>query len=360
MKRQLFPHIATLLVLILFSSLNAAFSLYAQSGSGALPPVKPTPTPKGGKVTKPATPAAPVTPTLAFGQELKGQLDTRASEKGAAGTYFEEYLLNARSEDSLAFRLESENPALSLQILDKDKAEVAVTKDSSTGDFRIKTQSGGLPADGEYRVRVTGAVSGRNAVPFSLKVTRVGLTAAAYDERYGKIFFAFRENDPASVDETLAKFEELARDDGNRATTFEMLGIIYLYHRHDVQKAEQAMEQAIKLKGAAVVKITFDSQWRRIARLRSGKFDWEDARTGWLRILPGQLVLQDASAKTLGSLKGAQIKELSPIFTSNSFMVQVVAENVRRPFVFAPGGKQSAEVDLVVKLIRNHVMAKTN
>jgi hypothetical protein len=363
MKRKLFPRIANLLVLILFLSFIAALSVYAQSGSGALPPVKPTPTPKGGKPAKPATPsapAAPVTPTLDFGEELKGRLDTRASEKGASGSYFEEYILNARSEDLLTFRIESENQSLGLQILDKDKAEVAVAKDPATGEFKIKTSSGGLPSDGEYRLRVTGAPSGRNAIPFSLKVTRVGLTNAAYDQRFSKLYFAFKEDDAASVDETLSKFEGLAKDDPNRPTTFEMLGIIYLYNRHDVQKAEQAMEQAIKLKGAAVVKITYDSQWRRIARLRSGKFDWEDARAGWIRIRPGEIVLTDPTNKTLASLKGAQIKELSKIVTSTSFMVQITAENVRRPFIFAPGSKQSAEADLVVKLITNHVMGRTN
>jgi hypothetical protein len=348
----------------LFSSLDALPSVYAQSGSGALPAVKPTPTPNPKSArpapAKPAPPAAPVTPTLAFNQEAKGRLDPKASAKGAAGSFFEEYLLNARSDDWLTFRLESDDPSLGLQILDKDKAEVAVTKDGSAGAFKINSPTGGLPADGEYRIRVTGAISGRNNIPFTLKVNRLGLTTGVYNERFNRAVLDFRENDPASVDETLKKLEELVGADPNRAGAFEMLGIIYLYNRHDVSKAEQAMEQAIKLKGAAVVKITFDSQWRRIARLRTGKFDWEDARTGWLRILPGQLVLQDSSAKTLGSLKGAQIKELSPIFTSNSFMVQVVAENVRRPYVFAPGSRQSAEVDLVVKLIRNHVMGKAN
>ncbi len=359
MKRQLIPHIAAVLVLILFSSLNAAFNVYAQSGSGELPGAKPTPTPKGG-AKGPSKPAAPATPALSFNQEMKGRLDPRASEKGAAGTYFEEYLLNARSEDWLAFRLESENPSLGLQILDKDKAEVAITKDSATGEFKLNTPGGGLPADGEYRVRVTGAVSGRTGVPFTLKVNRLGLTTNIYNERFNRIVLNFRENDAASVDETQTKLEELASADPNRAGAFELLGIIYLYNRHDVQKAEQSMEQAIKLKGVAVVKITFDSQWRKIARLRSGKFDWEDARTGWLRIRPGELVLTDPSNKTLATLNGAQVKELSKIVTATSFMVQIIVGNVRRPFIFAPGSKESAEADLVVKLITNHVMRKTN
>jgi hypothetical protein len=357
MKRQLIPHIATLSVLVLFSSLS--FEVCAQSGSGALPAVKPTPTPNP-KGAKPARPAAPVTPTLAVGQETKGRLDPKASEKGAAGSYFEEYLLNARSEDSLTFNLESQDSSLGLQILDKDKTEIAVAKDSSTGAFKINTPTGSLPADGEYRVRVTGAVSGRNNIPFRLKVNRLGLTANAYNERFNKIYSNYRESDPASVEETLAKLEELGKDDGVRPTTFEMLGIIYLYGRKDFEKAERAMEQAIKLNGAAVVKITFDSQWRRMARLRSGNFGFEDARTGWVRIRPGQIELTDPSNKILATVKGPQIKEMSKIVTATNNLVTITGENARRPFVFAPGTMQQAEADLVIKLVQNYVMGKTN
>ncbi len=361
MKRQLVPHIAVLSVLILFSSLNASFKVYAQSGTGELPGTKPTPTPKGGRPpARPGTPAhaTPVTPTLAFGEEMKGKLDPRASEKGPAGTVFEEYILNAKSEDLLTFRIESENPLLGLQILDKDKAEVPVA--SSSGEFKINTQTGGVPADGEYIVRVTGAVSGRNAVPFTLKVTRVGLTPAAYGERFQKIYAGYNETDQASADETLTKLEELAKDDASRPTTFEMLGIIYLYNRHDAEKAEQAMEQAINLNGAAVVKIAFDARWRRVAKLRTGDFGFQEARIGWLRIRPGQLTLTDLSNKTLGSLNGQQIKEMSKIVTATNNMISITAMNVRTPYIFAPGSMQQAEADLVVRLIQKHVMGKTN
>ncbi len=362
MKRQLFPHIVVVLVLVLFASLNAAFNVYAQSGSGELPPVKPTPTPnpRGAKATKPAAPAAPATPTLAFNQEAKGRLDPKASAKGAAGSFFEEYILNARSDDWLTFRIESDDRSLGVQILDKDKAEVAVAKDSGPGAFKINTPTGGLPTDGEYRVRVTGAISGRNNIPYTLKVNRLGLTANVYNERFQKIYSGFRESDPASVDQTLAGLEELGKDDGARPTTFEMLGIIYLYNRQDFGKAEQAMEQAIKLNGAAVVKITFDSQWRRMARLRSGNFGFEDARTGWVRIRPGQIELSDPSNKILATVKGAQIKEMSKIVTATNNLVTITGENARRPFIFAPGTMQQAEADLVIKLVQNHVMGKSN
>ncbi len=139
-----------------------------------------------------------------------------------------------------------------------------------------------------------------------------------------------------------------------------MLGIIYLYNKHDAEKAGQAMERAIKLNGAAVVKISYDSQWRRMAKLKSGNFGWEDARTGWLRIRPGQVALTDPSNKTLASLNGTQIKELSKILTATSNLVTVTADNPRKPLVFAPGSGQQAEADLVIKLIQNYVMGKTN
>ncbi|MGE0133013.1 MAG: hypothetical protein AB7U82_33470 [Blastocatellales bacterium] len=356
MKKQLILSIAVLPALILISSLDASLNTYAQSGSGELPGTKPaTPNTRGAKTAKPA---APVTPTLAFGDETKGKLDPRTSDKGAAGTYFEEHILHAKSEDLLTFRIESENTELGLQILDKDNAEVPVA--NSSGEFKINTQTGGLPADGEYRVRVTGAVSGRNAVPFTLKVNRLGLTPAAYGERFQKIYANYRESDQASVDETLVKLEELAKDDSLHPTTFEMLGIIYLYNRKDVEKAGQAMEQAIKANGAAVVKIAFDGRWRRMAKLRTGNFGFQEAKTGWLRIRPGQITLTDLSNKTLASLNGQQIKELSKIVTSTNNMVSITAMNVRNPFIFAPGSMQSAEADLVVKLIQNHVMGKTN
>ncbi|MEK7830332.1 MAG: hypothetical protein AAB401_04555, partial [Acidobacteriota bacterium] len=235
MKSQLkFLPVVTV-ALILFSLFSANANVYAQSGSGELPGAKPTPTPKAGAKT-PAKPAAPpVTPTLTFDQESKGRLDPRASEK-EGGNLVEDHILNARSEDLLTFQLQSADTNLSLQIRDKDKNEVAVTKDSTTGDFKIKSPNGGLPADGEYRVRVVATI-GKTAVPFSLKVVRVGLTPNVYSERINQIVINYRESDPVSVDETLAKLEELTKADSSKPGAFELLGIIYLYNKPDIAKA---------------------------------------------------------------------------------------------------------------------------
>lgn len=355
MKSQLKVLPVAVAALILFSPFSAKLEVHAQSGSGELPSTKPTPTPKAGAKT-PAKPAAPVTPVLVFDQELKGRLDPRGSEKIPGGSLAEDHILNAKSEDLLTFQLLSADTNLSLQILDKDKAEVALTKDQTSGLFKIKTVSGGLPADGEYRVRVVGAA--KSAVPFSLKVTRLGLTPNIYNERFNQIVINYRESDAASVDETLAKLEELAKADSSKPGAFEFLGIIYLYNKKDIAKAELAMDQAIKLNGAAVVKITFDGQFRRMAKLRTGKFGWEDSRTGWLRIRPGQVELTDTSNKVLATIGGGQIKEMSKILTASSNLITVTGE--RRQFIFEPGSGKQEEADLVIKLVQTHVMKRTN
>lgn len=367
MKRQLLIHLAVALVLILFAPFNAAFHTRAQGGDGKLAPdkkpaleKKPTPAPpprSSAKSTKPVEPAKPVETgpvRLSFNQEAKSQLDPRAPEK------FADFPFDARNTDLLTIKLVSGNPALTVQLFDKDNSEVPLAKDVATGELKLNTPTGGVPADGEYRVRVAGQVSGRNAVPFTIKVNRLGLTTSVYNERFQKIIFDFRDNNAASVDETLTKLEELAKDDDHRAGAFEFLGIIYLDNRHDVGKAEAALTQALKLNGAAVVKISFDNQWRRPAKLRSGKLGWEDARTGWLRIRPGQLQLTDPSHRALATLTGAQIKELAKIITDDHHAITITAENAPRPFIFASGNMQLAAADLVVKLIQNYVMGKTN
>lgn len=363
MKRQLVSRIFVVFAISLFASLMAPTFVFAQGGEGKLTPApKPTPIPKGTAKTttpKPAAPPVPVTPTIVLNQALKARIDPKSSDKAPGGGLYEEFILNARADDWLNFKIESENHDLTVQVVDANKAEVAVARDSGQGTFKVNTQTGGLPVDGEYRLRVA-AAAGVPATPFTLTVNRLGLTTNVYNDRFQKIYFSIRENEPATIDEAIAKFEELAKDDAARPTTFEQLGILYLYNKSDVEKAEKAMEQAISLNGAAVVRISFDSQWRRMGRLRNGKTDWEDAKSGWLRIRPGQAALTDPSNKALASVNGPQIKELANITASNYYLVMVTVEGARRPFIFAPGSKTKAEADLVVKLIQNHVMGKTN
>ena len=361
MKRIWLLRIADTLLAALLSSLISA-PAFAQGARGELPPVKPTPTPTprpGGNPrpsVKPPTPTpapARVTPTLVFNKEVKDQIDPKSSEKLVTGGLYEEFILNARADDWLNFQLQSENADLVVQILDKDKAEMPVVR-GGPNMFKVNSQTGGLPADGEYRLRVTSKVP----AAFSLTVVRLGLTGNVFNERFNKIYSSIRESDPASINAAIADFEALAKEDGYRPMTFEQLGLMYLYNRRDFEKAEKAMEQAIKLNGAGVVKISFDSQWRRM-RQRSGKTDWEDSRNGWLRIRPGQLVLTDPGNRPLATVNGAQIKELANISTANQHLVSITGM-ANRQFLFAPGTREQAEAALVVKLIQQHVMGKTN
>lgn len=345
-------------ILFLTSALTLFASVaFAQGGSGALPGTapgtKPTPAPRT-TAPRPA-PKAPVTPTLVFNTAVKGKLDPKTALKEATGGLADEYILNARADDWLIFGLQTDDPNLGIKIFDKDRAEVAVARDPGVGGFKVKSQTGGLPADGEYRLRVVGATP---ATPYTLKVTRRGLIYTVYDERFTKIYSSIKEDDPATSEAAILQLEALAKDDDYRPSTYEQLGLLYLYHRHDLEKAEAAMRRAIELNGAAVVKISFDSQWRRLGRLRSGKIDWEDARTGWLRIRPGQLRLTDTASRDLASLDGARIQEIGNLTAENYSLITLKAEGAPRPFLFAPGSREKAEADLIVKLIQTHVMKK--
>ena len=328
--------------------------IHAQSSDGALPgTTKPTTT-TGGKETKSA-PSGPA--MLAFGAERKGKLDPRTS-KSESGTFFEDIHFKGESDDSLSFRLVSADPSLGLQLFGRNNAEVAVRKDSS-GDFRIATPTGGLPADGDYRIRVTGAISGKSAVPFTIKVDRLGLTAVAYVERFNRILSSYNDKDAVSVDETVVKLEKLAKDAPNYPAAFERLGIIYMEIRKDTAKAEWAMDRAIKAKGTAIFQIAFDNKWRPMAKLRSGDMGFEDKRIGWLKIQAGIITLHDAASnKTLATISGPQIKELSKAVVSAYNLVSITTNNNRKPYTFAPEAMRQVEADLVVKLINDHVVGR--
>ncbi len=354
MKRRLFFMLwGPLGMLILF---GLAGDVFAQGGDAKLKPdPKPTPKPAPKATPKAPTPTpAPATPTLVFSQEVKNRFDQKSSGKVPGGGLYEEFILNAKADDWLNFQLQGDDPDLAVQIVDKEKNEVPVARGGSNL-FKINSQTGGVPADGEYRLRVTGKM----LAPFSLTVNRLGLTHNVFNERFNRIYSSLRETDPASVDAAITEFEALAKDDGYRPMTFEQLGLMYLYNRRDFANAERVMAQAVKLNGAAVFKITFDSQWRRMGRQRSGKTDWDDARNGVLRIRPGQIVLADPNSRPLVTVSGAQIAELNTISSANSHLVSITGAQ-RRQFMFAPGTREKAEADLVVKLIQNYVMGKTN
>jgi hypothetical protein len=339
-------------------SLGSSLVVYAQGGDPNLGGNKPAPTP-GPKDSK-LSPPAPSPHTLAFGVERKGKLDPKTSGKNASGSLYEEMILKAESEDSLSFRIKSNDPSLNtslgLQIFGKNNAEVAVAK-ASPGEFKIATPTGGLPANGDYRVRVTCPADCRSAVPFTIKVDRLGLTATAYNERFSKIYEKYNEKDPASIEETAVKLERLAKEAPNYPTAFERLGIIYLESRNDIGKAEWAFAQAIKTGGVARFAITYDGKWRQMTKLRSGDTGFEDKRTGWLRIKAGALTLHDAKDKMLVTMTGQQVQELSKTLAITYSMVQITS-NTRKTYIIAPERMRQVDADLLVKLIQNHVTGK--
>ncbi|HEY6403775.1 MAG TPA: hypothetical protein VI479_20295 [Blastocatellia bacterium] len=352
MKRQLFSPLIMLLLVGLFSS----YETYAQPANGELPGTKPNPTgstPGAGGSKAGASVSGP--PALVFGVERKGKLDPKTS-KNESGSVFEEMLLRADSEDSLSFSVRSNDPSLHLRVFGRNNTEVALRKDPS-GDFKIATSTGGLPANGDYRVRVTGARNGKGAIPFTIKVDRLGLTAVAYTERYKKIYAGYNDKDPASVDETVAKLERFVKEAPNYPTAFERLGIIYLEIRKDSGKAAWAFDQAIKTGGAARIQIAYDNKWKQMTKSRSGEFGFQDKRLGWLRIYAGGLTLHDSKDAEMVKLTALQITELSKSMLTDN-MALITINNTRKPYIFAPESMRQVDADLIVKLIQNHVVGK--
>jgi hypothetical protein len=357
MKSCLFSPRSLTFALILFASIGAGSEIYAQGGDAKLTPeAKPTPAPKtsksGGRPTAAPTPIPPrVTPTVVFNQEYKDRLDLKLSGKIPTGGVFEDFILNAKTYDWLNFELAAAAQDLVIRVIDSQNADIPVAR-GGPNLFKINTATGGVPADGEYRLRV----EGKTPAQFSLTVKRLGLTVNIFNERFNKIYSSIRESDPATIDAAIRDLETLAIDDNARPTTYEQLGMMYLYNRRDYEKAEQAYEQAIKRNGAGVIKITFDSQWRNMAKLKSGKLDWEDSRVGWLRIRPGQLILTDPGNRPLATVTREQIKGLTSVSAENYHLVTVTGENQFRPYIFSPGTREKGETDLVVKLIQTFVM----
>jgi hypothetical protein len=341
MKRQLI----SLMIILPLSSLFPSLEIYAQGGGAELGPT-------GAKGTKTSLPGPA---TLAFGVERKGKLDPRTSDKNASGGFFEEMILkDAKSEDLLSFHIESDNPSLGLQILGKNGAEVAVAKEPS-GNFKINTPTGRLPANGDYRVRVTGVLIGRNAVPFKLEVNRL-LTFVAYAERLRAI-----DNDSTATDDkkvaALEELVKLAPDGRLRSLTLGRLIDLYL-KRMDVVKAEAAIDQVIKASGDVSFKIIYDNKWRKVVKSRAGGFTFEDRRAGALKIQSGQLTITDARDKALATLTGQQIRELSKDLVATYNLITITADSRGRQYVFASENMLQGEVDLIFKMIQKHVLGK--
>lgn len=351
-------------------------------GSGDLPPAtkakpKPTPTPKGKPSTPKPTPGTPAgtntaaeskpssltrrpasTPALVFNQPVVASLEAPGTGRLATGHFYNEYVLTAKASDLLLIQFQPDSPALSLRITDQARAELPIVKDSMTGDYRFDTPTGTVPADGEYRVRVLNTTDDKKAIgAYSLKITRTGMTEAAYDARLQLISGRFKAGETASVDETIKQLDELIAADANKPGAYELLGVMYLYYKNDSAKAVSQMEQAIKLGGAGMFKVSYDSQWRRPKRTGNG-FIWEDPKTAWLRVLDGKAVLADVSNpnQTISTLQGAQVSKLERLPIAPVVVVQTLQRLVIQ---FSPASKNGAEADLIIKLLQTYVTKKT-
>ncbi|MBI3421878.1 MAG: hypothetical protein HY011_02990 [Acidobacteria bacterium] len=369
--------------LTLSFALTAFLALSASAqGSGDLPPAtkpkaKPTPAPKG----KPSTPKpapgttagtnAPSeskpsaltrrpasTPALTFNQPVIASLEAPGTGRLATGHYYNEYVLTAKASDLLMIQFQPDSTPLSLHVYDQARAELPIVKDSMTGDYRFDTPTGTVPADGEYRVRVLNATDDKKALgAYSLKVMRTGMTEAAYSARLQLISGRFKAGETASVDETIKQLDELIAEDATKPGAYELLGVLHLYYKNDPAKAVSQMEQAIKLGGAGMFKVSYDSQWRRPKRTPGG-FVWEDPKTAWLRVQEGKAVLADVSNpnQTISTLQGAQVSKLERLPVAPVVVVQTMARLVIQ---FSPASKNGAEADLIVRLLQTYVTKKT-
>ena len=352
-------------------------SINAQ-GSGDLPPVtkgKPTPPPKGKPSTAKTNPATnPSTateakpssltrkpaniPALAFNQPVVASLESQGAGRLPTGHYYHEFTLSAKASDLLAIQFQPDMPVLALRIYDAARAELPIVKDAMTGDFRFDTSTGTVPADGEYRVRIINASEEKKPIgAYRLLIVRTGMTGAAYDARLRQISEGFKASEAASVDATIKQLEELIAEDANKPGAYELLGAIYLNHKSDPDKAASQMEQAIKLGGAGLFKVSYDSQWRRPKRSPAG-FIWEDAKTAWLRIQDANLAVADPAnpSQSLITVAGAQVVKVERLPILPVITIQLAS---RRTLQFSPASKNGAEADLIVRLLQSHVAKKS-
>lgn len=362
MKRR--SIIGTLFILVTVGSLSS--QAFGQGGSAKLPGTKaPKPKPTPRVVVKEEPPAPPAArppanvPPIAFNQLVTASLDPRTSGQVKAGIYYDEFLFQGSEDDIFTIFLQTPNPGLTVQVYDKVGHGLPTLRDPRSGEFKLDTQGGTLPGTGEYRLRVVGVVSeAAGAIGYTIRLNRTGLTETGYQEKLQAIILAFNAPETKNVDETIAKLEGLVDQDGSQPGGFELLGVMYLYHRNDLVKAAAAMESAIKLKGAAVFRVTHDPVLGRTPRKKpDGQYDWVESKTSWLRIQPDQLSLADMSneQETIFSLTGGQIREATTTKAGTMPIISIKTPTQSKGYSFCPGTKGQAEADLILKMLRTYV-----
>ena len=298
-------------------------------------------------------------PPLSFNQQMQAGLDERNSGRNKAGNYFNEYVFNGKPSDLFTLQFQADNPALSLLFYDAAGNELPLTKDMQTGDYKLGTPNGTLPGEGEYRVRILNASEAKLATgSYALKLVRAGMVEAAYVAELEKIARAFKSADPASVELTAKQLEQLAADDPKRPGAFELLGVIYQYHKPSAEKAVYNYEQAIRLGGAAQFKVNYDGQSAAPKR-RGEMLEWRESKIAWLRLFEGRLLMADPAdaSKILFSFNGVQMRNVERSSSSPLITIQGL---MRRNYYLAPlaGAAQSDEANLIVRLLQTYVIKK--
>jgi hypothetical protein len=341
----------------------------AQGGDARLPGAKttkpkPTPTPAT-KTVRDEPPAPPVTRApasitpVAFNQLVTGGLDPQKSGQIKVGIYYDDFSVTLSEADLFTIFLQSANPALAVQLYEKEGKGLPTLRDPRSGEFKLDTPGGTVPKVGEYHVRVVGAVDPSiGPIGYTLRLNRTGLTEAGYQARLQAITAAFNSPDSKNIDDTISSLEKLTSDDGNQPGAWELLGVMYLYHKNDQAKAAAAMDKAIALKGAAVFRVTYDPlPGRRANKKPDGQYDFVDPKSGWLRIMPDRLMLVDAAneAAHVLNLSSSQIKEVTPSKMNTLSVILLKSVDQSRPYAFTPASKSQPEIDLILKTIRQHV-----
>ncbi len=353
--------------------LALTLTAFAQ-GSGDLPPVKskgktttrPTPKPAPVKPKDPIVEAPthrdpPSIPDIAFNKPMSANLDPSKSGQISAVAYYDEYKLKATDSDLFTIQLETTEPALAIQVFDKSGAGLPIIKDPRSGGFRLDTPGGRFPAgDDEWHVRVLGSFSAGKLSPvgYTLTVKRTGLTDAVYDARLKTIVQLF--NATKDANETEHQLSQLSEDDPARPGAFEMLGVIYGSNRKEFDKAEQAMEHAISLNGSATFKVTHDQVVGKKLSKKGDNYEFPDPRDAWLKISNGQLSLIEVATgqPVIFSVSASQIKDLALTKVGDFSILTLKAGAQPKAYILCPTTRTQAESDLILKLIKAHVLGK--
>jgi hypothetical protein len=359
-----------LFFLLLITALPCA--TWAQGGGGDLPPVpKSTAKPKPKPTTKAKAPAAKPTPKIvaakepakveavSFNQLIESKIEAATAGRIPPNIYYQEFTFTGTDADLFNIQIISSQAALKVELLDANKVNLPLKREEPSGLYRLNTDGAILPADGEYRVRVSVAPSPTLAapIPFALKLNHTGLTAAGYQHRLQQIVKGFT---PQKPDESIGQLERLAQDDPNKPGAYEYLGLLYNEFKKDQVKASAAMLQALKLGGAAIFKVTHDAKWRRPNRDRqTQRVAFEELKTSWLRISTAQLVVADFNVpdKPLATFTRAQLKEVSR-FLQTQFVVIRHDNKQFKPDTVVLGLNTPAEADIIVDLINGNLLRK--